>query len=229
MSSSPGPLFAAFRLLVMNVVYGALLFGSAGTLAWPQAWAYLGALIAVIASYLVIVARLQPELIAERTRPPSDAKAWDKPLAAVVAVFGPLAMIVAAGLEQRARGTVPAFSMSNGVGLGLVLAAGAFTNWAVASNRFFSALVRIQRDRGHRVVDSGPYAWVRHPGYAGAALATIGGPLALGSTWALGVGALVVVVMLVRTSKEDRTLHEELEGYAEYAERVRFRILLGIW
>ena len=229
MSNQPGLTATAVRLVASTVAYASLLFATAGTLAWPQAWAYLVVLVVVLGAYAVIVSTLHPDLVTERTRPPADAKSWDKPLAVVVAVIGPLLLLVSAGLEQRARGRVPAFSSVNWMGLVMVAAGGAFTNWAVASNRFFSALVRIQRDRGHRVVDTGPYAWVRHPGYAGSTVATFGAAWVLDSRWALGVAAAVTAVMVVRTNREDRVLQAELDGYADYARRVRQRLLPGIW
>jgi protein-S-isoprenylcysteine O-methyltransferase Ste14 len=103
------------------------------------------------------------------------------------------------------------------------------TNWAVSANRFFSAVVRIQRDRGHRVVDTGPYRLVRHPGYLGSMIHMPGAALALGSMWALPLVAAVAAVMVARTALEDRTLRAELGGYEEYSRRVRFRLMPGLW
>ena len=228
-SNQPGPTTTALRLILSTVAYAGVLFVTAGTFEWPQAWAYLSVLLVVLGAYAAIVSALHPDLIAERTRPPADAKSWDKPLVTVVAIIGPLLLLVSAGLEQRARGSVPTFSALNWMGLAMVAAGGAFTNWAVAANRFFSALVRIQRDRGHRVIDTGPYAWVRHPGYAGSTVATFGAAFVLDSRWALGVAAAVTAVMVVRTAREDRTLQAELEGYHDYARRVRQRLVPGIW
>jgi protein-S-isoprenylcysteine O-methyltransferase Ste14 len=214
----------------MTLVYIALLSGAAGTVAWPQAWAYLAVLCTILGVYVAIVARVHPDLIAERTRPPADAKAWDKPIAILVAVVGPVALILLAGLEHRYR-AVPASGFSATALAGLVMAGagGALANWAVYANRFFSALVRIQTDRGHRVVDTGPYAIVRHPGYAGSLVANVGAAAALESWAAFAVVCAITVVMIVRTTLEDRTLRDELEGYEAYAERVRFRLVPGVW
>jgi protein-S-isoprenylcysteine O-methyltransferase Ste14 len=96
-------------------------------------------------------------------------------------------------------------------------------------NRFFSAVVRIQRDREHTVVTSGPYRLIRHPGYAGALITSLAIPLLLGSLWALIPAALVVCLLILRTALEDRTLQEKLDGYREYAGRVRYRLLPGVW
>ena len=112
----------------------------------------------------------------------------------------------------------------------LLMGAGQVTiNLAVAANRFFSAFVRIQRDRGHQVIDAGPYRVVRHPGYVGSMLHMAGSGLALGSLPGLLVAAAISAVLAVRTALEDRTLRSELNGYAQYAERVRFRLFPGLW
>jgi protein-S-isoprenylcysteine O-methyltransferase Ste14 len=103
------------------------------------------------------------------------------------------------------------------------------TLWAMAVNRFFSGVVRIQEERGHVVVSHGPYALVRHPGYVGVILAMVGAPLMLGSVWALIPAAATVGVIVIRTAREDLTLTRYLAGYETYAQRVRYRLLPGIW
>jgi protein-S-isoprenylcysteine O-methyltransferase Ste14 len=105
----------------------------------------------------------------------------------------------------------------------------AFVTWAMVTNRFFSSIVRIQRDRGHIVCDGGPYRWVRHPGYAGGALAALATPLALGSWWAFVPAVLTILLTAWRTALEDRTLQQELPGYAAYTQRTRYRLLPGVW
>jgi protein-S-isoprenylcysteine O-methyltransferase Ste14 len=101
--------------------------------------------------------------------------------------------------------------------------------WAMHVNRFFSSVVRIQRERGHQVVTAGPYRWVRHPGYAGAIPAVVASGMALCSWLATAIGALGVPLLIWRTIIEDRTLRAELPGYAEYARQVRWRLLPGVW
>ena len=101
--------------------------------------------------------------------------------------------------------------------------------WAMSTNAFFVATVRIQSDRGQSVVSGGPYRYVRHPGYLGTILLHLGVPFLLGSWWALIPGVAAVVVMIVRTALEDGTLRAELPGYAAYADRVRWRLLPGVW
>jgi protein-S-isoprenylcysteine O-methyltransferase Ste14 len=114
-------------------------------------------------------------------------------------------------------------------GLVAVAAGLAVVQWATAVNRFFSSVIRIQRDRGHQVITTGPYHFVRHPGYAAAFVLFLGGGLALGSWLAVLVGVLMCIPILRRTVQEDRTLRQELEGYAQYAERVRYRLFPGVW
>ena len=111
----------------------------------------------------------------------------------------------------------------------LILVGYAIGSWALMENRFFSGVVRIQVERGHQVVTTGPYRWVRHPGYAGALLTYWLTPVLLDSLWTFLPVAAMTVVLIIRTALEDRTLTSELLGYAEYAGRTRFRLLPGIW
>lgn len=229
MPRSISPAVGAIRLAAGTAAFAALLFVAAGTAAWPAAWAYLAIITAVMVVYAAIVVRLHPDLIEERLRPPADAKQWDKPLAAIVAVAGPIVLLLLCGLDHRLQWSGPTPRWAQATGLFAVAAGGALSNWAVAANRFFSGLVRIQRDRGHHVVDTGPYRYVRHPGYAGAMIYMVGLTFALGSRVALAAAAVLCAVMALRTALEDRVLQGELEGYADYARRVRFRILPGVW
>jgi len=229
MPRSINPVVGAIRLVAWTAAFAALLFAAAGTIAWPVAWAFFAIIATVTAVYAAIVVRLHPDLIQERLRPPADAKRWDKPLVAIVAVFGPMALLALCGLDHRFGWSGPTPAWAQAAGLAAVAAGGALSNWAVAANPFFSGLVRIQHDRGHHVVDTGPYRHVRHPGYAGAMIHMLGLTFALGSRVALAAAAVLCAVMALRTALEDRVLQEELEGYADYARRVRFRILPGVW
>jgi len=157
-----------------------------------------------------------------------NAKAWDKVLAPLMAVSIGFPMVIVAGLDHR-------YSWSSEFPLWLIvigfifISLGyAFAAWALAENRFFSSVVRIQTDRGHVVCESGPYRFVRHPGYAGNILALFGIVLALGSVWTLIPAALASIIAVIRTVLEDQTLQEELTGYRDYARRVRYRLIPGI-
>lgn len=208
-----------------------ILFASAGTLKWRMAWVYFG--ISILASLLsrVIAHRKNPDLLTERGnyQQAPDVKAWDKILVPLVALYGPLATIVLSGLDHRFAWTdwFPLWAQATGllVGiLGLILA-----SWAMVENRFFSAVVRIQKERGHSVCKAGPYRWVRHPGYAGGILWYLITPMVFNSAWALVPSLVSVVFTVVRTSLEDKTLQVELPGYQEYSSQTRYRLIPGIW
>jgi protein-S-isoprenylcysteine O-methyltransferase Ste14 len=172
---------------------------------------------------------MDPELIAERLEIKKDAKRWDILPAILIGRVGPLVILAVAGLDVR-------FAWSPHVPLTLQIMAlaiavlGLFiTDWAVVSNKFFSCVVRIQKDRGHTVVAAGPYRYVRHPGYAGAILHNIATPVLLGSLWAIIPAGVVICITIIRTAFEDQTLQTELDGYKPYAKRVRYRLLPDIW
>jgi protein-S-isoprenylcysteine O-methyltransferase Ste14 len=167
-------------------------------------------------------------LIEERGRKKEGIPAWDCMFSRVYALLAPLILVVG-GLNGSFRWP-PAFPLWL-QGLGGVVMALAYLlfSWAMSANRFFSTLVRVQKDRGHEVVTGGLYRFVRHPAYAGSLAICLATPLLLGSAWALIPGVLTDAAIVVRTALEDRTLRQELEGYAEYARRVRFRLIPGIW
>jgi protein-S-isoprenylcysteine O-methyltransferase Ste14 len=229
MPASTSPVARALRLVISTAVFGAVLFFAAGTVAWPAAWGYLAVITAVMAVYSTIIVRLHPALIEERHHPPADAKKWDKPFVVIVGMIGPVVLIVLSGLDRRLHWSPPTSAWIQVLGLVLIAAGGSLTNYAVATNKFFSALVRIQHDRGHYVIDTGPYRFVRHPGYAGSIVYMIGMAFALSSRVALLVAIVLSLVLAVRTTLEDRTLQAELDGYAQYARKVRFRLVPGLW
>ena len=220
-------LIGAFILIALPAL---ILFGSSGRLDWGMAWVYVGLTTAFSLGSRIIMQWKTPELIAERGQSldKEDAEPWDKvlmPLGIIVAIV----MLIVAGLDKR-------FEWSPNLPLLLHITAFVITalgyslgTWATLVNRFFSAVVRIQRDRGHTVVSSGPYRLIRHPGYAGTVVTSLAPPLLLGSLWALIPAVLVVSLLIIRTALEDRTLQEELEGYHDYATGVRYRLLPGVW
>ena len=229
MSHSTSPVAEALRLVTSTVVLGAVLFLAAGTTAWPEAWGYLAVITVVLGVYSLVVLPMHPELVDERRHPPADAKRWDKPFAVIVGIAGPVALILLSGFDRRYRWSPPTPPWVEILGLVVGAAGGLFTNYAVAANRFFSALVRIQHDRGHHVIDTGPYRFVRHPGYAGSIVYMIGMAVALGSRAAIATTIVIALVLVLRTALEDRTLQAELDGYAQYARNVRFRLVPGLW
>jgi protein-S-isoprenylcysteine O-methyltransferase Ste14 len=168
-------------------------------------------------------------LLKERQHPGEGAKMWDRVLLSIYIVVA-MAIFVVAGLDAGRfhwSDTVPLWLQV--VGLVAFVISFAFDIWAIAVNNFYSRVVRIQEDRGQYVVTDGPYRFVRHPSYVGSIASWLCTALALGSWWALLPAVLVGLVFVVRTALEDRTLHEELPGYVEYAQRVRYRLLPGVW
>ena len=178
----------------------------------------------------MLAARRHPDLLAERARfmQHENAKPWDKILAPLVGLGGGLVPLVA-GLDVLFDWS-PTFSLPVKIlSLVIILAGYALGSYALIENRFFSGMVRLQTDRGHQVVSSGPYRWMRHPGYAGALLTYLATPLFLDSLWAFLPTAFITIVLVIRTALEDRFLQDELEGYRDYARRVRYRLLPGVW
>ena len=217
---------ALLETLVLILGAGAALFGSAGSLDWPMAWAYLVAFAAISVAALWTASR---ELVAERSRLLAGGERDDVALSLAFFFLLYPATWIACGLDRR-FGASPALPVPLEVAaLALFLAGYAFALWAMRVNAFFSTMVRIQRERGHRVVDRGPYRFVRHPGYAGAVLAHLALPLALGSLWGLAPAALGCAGVALRIAGEERTLRGGLTGDAEYAARVRWRLVPRVW
>lgn len=218
-------------IVVIFLFPAALLFGSAGTLDWFMAWLYLGLTVALFAISRFIVWRTTPDLLRERGQmmDHEDTAPFDRLLAPLAALVCPTLIALIAGLAVRFDWQ-PSFSpLAQWAGVGFFLLGAALGTWALVVNRFFSGVVRIQHERGHTVVTSGPYAIVRHPGYLGAIVSYLGMVLMLGSPWALFPFALQIVLLVVRTMLEDRYLQAELPGYAGYARQVRFRLVPAIW
>jgi protein-S-isoprenylcysteine O-methyltransferase Ste14 len=207
---------------------GVALFWSAGRLNWWQAWVALGVMAIWLAVTGYISIYIQPELLEERVHPPKGAKKWDRALLTCIRL-SQLARYILAGIDQRYHWTDGFPLAIEVIALVFCLAGYALFEWATASNAFFSHIVRIQTDREHAVVSSGPYRFIRHPGYLGAIITEIGLAVLLGSWWGLAASGLCVVFFITRTSLEDRTLRIELPGYGEYARQVKFRLIPGIW
>ena len=233
--TAPQDADALIRRLILHtgiwlVILGAILFLSAGTLDWPEAWVLLIGSGASGLVSAVIIARHDPQLMRERMRGPiqSQQKPWDKALLVVVLVLC-VAMFIVAGLDAVR------FRMSNmplwlevlgaaGIALGIYM-----FHVVMRTNSYATAVVRIQDERGHQVISTGPYAFVRHPMYSGAILYFLGIALLLGSWYAVGIAVVLIALFGLRAVWEEQTLIDELPGYAAYAERVRNRLIPGIW
>lgn len=199
----------------------------AGGINWLRGWIYAGVYCVLLAMVGVYLLRVNPEILNVRGERKSGTKTFDKVFSAI---YTPMVYIMpaVAGLDFRFRWSFMSFWFV-GVGVPLEVLGYALFVWAMVENSYFEVTVRIQEERGHQVCMSGPYQYARHPGYAGAILFNVGTPLILGSWWAFMPCAAVIGALITRTVLEDRTLHRELEGYSEYASRVKHRIIPEIW
>jgi protein-S-isoprenylcysteine O-methyltransferase Ste14 len=212
----------ALRLVAFAAVVGGVVFAAAGRLDLPFVWGLLGVLVAFA---LVVPAVAGPDLMRERVTPGGvNRDRLTRPLAAVL--LG--GHWVLAGLDAR-FGWTPVPCELRAVGVAGYAAALGVNLWALRANRFYSSAVRVQADRGQQVADTGPYRFVRHPGYTATIFATLAGGLVLGSWVALLPALGFVALFLRRTALEDRMLTAELPGYADYARRVRWRLLPGVF
>ncbi len=215
------------RLFIVYLLIPLVLFVSAWDLGWWQAWIYsLLIVLAGIGGHVLAEWR-HPGLLAERVyfERARDVKQWDRVLAPLMGLGTSFLPVIVAGLDHR-FGWSPVFrTWPNILGLLLIAAGYAFSVWASTVNRYFASMVRIQVDRGHVVCDSGPSRIVRHPAYAGLILTLPGIVFALSSAWTLIPAAVALIVTVIRTALEDRTLQEELPGYRDYARRVRYRLV----
>lgn len=216
------------QILVTLLLQAAILFLSSGRLDWVWAWVFIGLNLVGISINAPIMLRYSPETIAERAKF-GGMKEWDKIIASLWAVVYYVLMLLVAGLDVRFGWTGQvAVELQIAGAVAFVLGSALFS-WAMISNAYFATVVRIQEERGHKVCTTGPYRLVRHPGYLGFIIQSLTVPLLLGSLWSLIPGGLAVLLGVVRTALEDRTLQEELGGYKDYAARVHYRLLPGIW
>jgi protein-S-isoprenylcysteine O-methyltransferase Ste14 len=218
------------RMFVVVFLFPLLPMFIAGDWMWWEAWTY--ALLSSVGFVVsrVLAAQRHPDILEERARSMDleDAKPWDKILAPGLAL-GNLLILIVAGLDRAFSWTNPFPLTLKIFSIVVILLGYVLGSWALIENRFFSGVVRIQKDRGQHVVSSGPYRFIRHPGYAGALWVYLVTPLLLDSVWAFIPALLLIGVLVLRTTLEDKTLQEELPGYEEYTRRTRYRLLPGIW
>lgn len=197
---------------------------------WWEAWVYAILYILGFVISRVLAARRHPDLIAERAHymQQVNTKSWDKLLSLFLGLGGILVILVA-GLDALYNWSSQYNLLVKIISLFALVLGYALGSYALIENRFFSGTVRLQTERGHQVISSGPYRWMRHPGYAGALLTYLATPLFLDSSWAFLPTMFTVILMIIRTYLEDRFLQNELEGYCDYTKRVRYRLLPGVW
>ena len=221
------------KLLLQNLIWivamGALLFVPAGTLHWPAAWVFLATIGVLGVAGGLWLAKIDPALLAERMRPmmQNDQPAADKKFVLAFAIAA-LIWFLAIGLDHRFHGT-KIHAALQALGWAMLLLSTGFIMWVMRENSFAAPVVKLQTERGHRVVSSGPYAFVRHPMYSGAILFMVGAALLLGSWWGVVLSPLFAVLFGIRSGIEERALLAGLPGYADYAARVRYRLVPGLW
>ncbi len=216
------------QIFALVVTIDAILFLLAGRWDWSGAWVLTFLYLAFLLIIFVWATRNAPELLKERSRMASNVKGWDKILLTLytLALIG---LLVVAALDAgRFRWTeMPIIGQALGI-LGII-PCGIWLLWVTRTNAYLSRYARIQDDRGQQVVTTGPYRYVRHPMYAAVIPFILCLALILGSWWALVPGLIIAMLFVIRTALEDRMLQEELPGYKEYAQRVRYRLLPGVW
>ncbi len=210
----------------------ALLFLGAGSLDWGWGWVFAVVYTACWIGLSIALAFGNPELLNQRGQPVKKAtvntKKWDLVLLSIYFVLILIQPFVA-GLDWRNAWSAPVTPLIYVIGNLLMILGFVLLTWSMIANRYFEPSVRIQESRGHQVAARGPYRFVRHPGYVGVILQFLALPITVGAWAAFIPGAVGIAVFVIRTALEDRTLHEELPGYADYARETRYRLIPGVW
>jgi len=219
----------ALRLSMAFVGMSAAFFGSAGTLAWFQAWLYIVIQFSFWTVTAVWMKKHNPELLKDRMAfLKRSAKGWDKIIIVTsTAVFVPYLLLPGLDAVRYRWSSVPLAIVVLGF-VGVIFALFVMA-WVIRVNAYLTRFVEVQRERGHKVITSGPYRYVRHPMYASLIILLYSIPVALGSLWTLIPASILTLLFVIRTYFEDQTLHEELEGYNSYSTKVKYRLLPGIW
>lgn len=216
------------RLIVAGVLIGGLLFGGAGTPGWSRGWLFLGLLLGTLGVNLVVLLSLRPELMRNRWERKEGTKGFDK-VFALGYFLSVLVLFFLAGMDAGRFGWTSMAEANLYPGVALHLMGAVPILWSLLENPFLETTVRIQGERGHRVITTGPYRIIRHPMYLGACFMFLGWPLILGSWVAFGVSCFIVVLLVARTHLEDQTLRQELDGYTDYSRQTRYRLIPGLW
>jgi len=213
---------------VFVLFFAASLFFSANRFDWAMGWVFIAIVAVSQISIAAILIMRNPELMGERAES-KGKRDLDRILAGIMALFGPISMCIVAGLNFH-HGWLPKISLTlQMTGVLFAILGSILTAWAMASNKFFYGVLRIAQEKGHSVCANGPYQYVRHPGYLGAIFFDLATPLILNSVWAYIPAVLTVYAIFMRTSLEDKALQIGLDGYKNYAQQVRYRLLPAVW
>jgi len=219
---------AALQLVFAFAIWGGLLFGSAGDVAWLRGWLHIGLWLATFVINALLLVRLNRDVLSARLKPTWSTE-WADTILLVLFLFVTLAVPVVAGLDAVRYGWSPLPFWPVYLGLVLHASGDALLLWTMIINPFLEKAVRVQTERGHHVITTGPYAMVRHPMYLGVVLMFLAVPLMLGSAWTFAPVVAMALLLTVRTVLEERLLRRELPGYEEYMSRTRWRVIPGIW
>lgn len=235
MSYTPDPSIerrGALRWLAREIFgvffVAALLFGSAGRFDWPGAWLTLAIYAVWIAANALLLMPRSPGLLAERAKRQKGMTKTDNIILGLFGI-GVLVKYILAGLQVRFGGSGDLGLAATTLGLALAGLGYGLVTWSMVANAYFSMVLRIQEERGQKVINTGPYKYIRHPGYLGSALFDLGTPFVLGSSWAIWVGIFNAILMIIRTAHEDQELFKHLPGYEDYAKETPYRLIPGIW
>jgi protein-S-isoprenylcysteine O-methyltransferase Ste14 len=214
-------------ITTLVIIFAVFILLRAHQLGWTVGWIYVGIVATAFNINLVCLRKWNPDLIERRLRTGKGTKTWDR-VWLVLFLIAMITIFVVVNIEAR-DGVSSAPGVTWLLGFAIFILGWAVVNWSMVLNPFFEKTVRIQTEHGHRVIDTGPYAYVRHPGYVGVSAWIISTPLLLSSNLAFIPAFITVLLFVIRTALEDRMLHNELSGYSDYANRVRFRLIPGVW
>jgi protein-S-isoprenylcysteine O-methyltransferase Ste14 len=213
------------QVLFTLIIQGIILFISAWSVTWHWAWIFLtlGIIILIINFFVIPV-----ELMEERGKKKENVKKWDKILTSIN-IIPMLGIYIVSGLDYRFGWSINPNILVHIIGLIFYFFGSMLFTWSMLSNKYFSTMVRIQIERGHEVAISGPYRYIRHPGYVGFIMMVLATPISLGTLYALLMSGITTILFIIRTSLEDKTLKNELAGYLEYSNKVKYKLIPFIW
>ncbi len=216
----------ALLTFVPTIIFMAVLLITSGSMSWLWGWVLI---MVILIGNILNILFISPELMDERIGIKKGSQGYDILLATIVGRLGPLSVIITAGLDYRFGWSLPFPITLNVLGLVLLILGFALVFLAMRENKFFSSVIRIQKERNHQVISSGLYRFVRHPGYAGAIIYLLALPFITSSWWGLIPSITTIVITIIRTSLEDNWLMRELPGYIDYTKQVYYRILPRVW